>query len=682
MKKTFFIDSDEEIISVIGHLRKSSEVENDFVFPKRSLVLQSAISLRLLQREAEKQRKKISIISQDEPGRQLAERVGIPTKDYASEIGTLRQEQQSSLLRPSSPQGSPSPSLRPSQNMIDGKRVNPLIPEANRIGSDSFSSDIPTDMIEHQHSNPSEGEMPPLHERGPKRSTFPPQETGTSGQRLRIRDMTPRYQTMLNSQRKTPQPSSESSSALERIEDRPKQTQNALQEDRSAQSDRGYASHDPAGRNQKLQKFFQNKPVSAEHPISLRNAPGMQREDIPQKSRLPDIRSNTSRSTSKTMAYVFGSSLLLAGVGAAIYFLVPKATVTVVPHDISRNIEAKYDGRTIAPIGDSDSSVVPVRKIEKTYTVKVTANTTGKSSSGNQKARGTIVISNEYSSDSQPLISTTRFETSEGKIFRLAESITVPGMTLQGGKREPGVIEAVVIADEAGDSYNIAPSTFTIPGFKGSSKFDKFHAKSTKDFTGGGDGNEGISNITKEDIDKALQKLKESSKEEFIASVKQELLPEERIIEEAVEISDDDSPALPLIGSIGTSFDVEEQFSGKVFVVSEKALEEKLSQKGQPEIQGVTFDVTGATLSFENVIPHYDENSLEFTVRATLLLESVIMKDALREELLGQNEEGIKTVLEKHPEIKKIEVNFNPEFLFRTIPNSTSRVSIVLKSDH
>ena len=63
MAQTFFIDSDEEIISVIGYLRKSPEIENCFVFPKRSIVLQSAVNLRLFQREAEKQGKRIIIIS-------------------------------------------------------------------------------------------------------------------------------------------------------------------------------------------------------------------------------------------------------------------------------------------------------------------------------------------------------------------------------------------------------------------------------------------------------------------------------------------------------------------------------------------------------------------------------------------------------------------------------------------
>ena len=54
MPQTFYIENDEEIISVIGRLRRSSDGENYFIFPKRSLVLQSIINLKLLQREAEK----------------------------------------------------------------------------------------------------------------------------------------------------------------------------------------------------------------------------------------------------------------------------------------------------------------------------------------------------------------------------------------------------------------------------------------------------------------------------------------------------------------------------------------------------------------------------------------------------------------------------------------------------
>lgn len=68
--------------------------------------------------------------------------------------------------------------------------------------------------------------------------------------------------------------------------------------------------------------------------------------------------------------------------------------------------------------------------------------------------------------------------------------------------------------------------------------------------------------------------------------------------------------------------------------------------------------------------------SCSFPVQATLTLISVIDTDAEWRDLLGQDETGIKTVLEKHPEIRKIEVEFSPEFLFQVVPTRESRVSV------
>lgn len=661
MAQTFFIDSDEEIISVIGHLRTSSEPENYFVFPKRSLVLQSAVNLRLFQREAEKQGKKIIIVSQDEAGRQLAERVGIPTKDYASEIGALRQESQS-VSSPTSPQTLPAQANTLQNRSADQERViHPLAPTSNHIGSDSFSPEIDTTQ--------------PVAPQKSLVQTIRPDMTRTQAplQRLKIRDMSPQYQTTLNSMRDTvPRGTTTVAAPSSTLSDQRGSEKQVMRQTRVPVQETPGLHQDTGARNAKLERFFQRD-------TSDQGSPAFRPTQKSQPSSLP---ARTSQISSwKTFTFIFGALFLLALGGVAVYFLVPKATVIITPHEISRDVTAQYEGRTIAPIGDNHQEVVPVRKIEKTYSTKLSAEATGQASGGNQKSRGTIVISNEYSSDSQPLISTTRFETPDGKIFRLAESVTVPGMTIQNGKREPGRVEAIVIADVAGEAYNIAPTTFTVPGFQGSPKYTTFHAQSTKNFTGGGAGDNGMASITKEDINKSLQKLKEASKEEFLQALKQDLLPDERLIEDSLEIDERVTPSLPLIGSLGTSFDIEGEYTGKAFVVSEQALKEKLAAKNPPELEGVSFRVTDTTLTFTNVIPHYDENSVDFSVQATLSLESVIMQDALREELLGQNEEGIKIVLERHSEIKKIEVNFSPEFLFRSIPNSTKRVHIILEQE-
>ncbi len=84
-----------------------------------------------------------------------------------------------------------------------------------------------------------------------------------------------------------------------------------------------------------------------------------------------------------------------------------------------------------------------------------------------QKARGMITIYNDYSAKPQELIATTRFETPDGKIFRIVNNVTVPGETKgANGQLAPASITAPIVADQAGPAYDIGPvPKLTIPGF-------------------------------------------------------------------------------------------------------------------------------------------------------------------------------------------------------------------------
>ena len=86
------------------------------------------------------------------------------------------------------------------------------------------------------------------------------------------------------------------------------------------------------------------------------------------------------------------------------------------------------------------------------------------------KAHGTMRIYNNYSTAAQTLVATTRFISNEGKLFRTKERVVIPGGYYEGGKLAAGFIDIEVIADQPGEDYNIDPSTFSIPGFVGTSK--------------------------------------------------------------------------------------------------------------------------------------------------------------------------------------------------------------------
>ena len=102
-----------------------------------------------------------------------------------------------------------------------------------------------------------------------------------------------------------------------------------------------------------------------------------------------------------------------------------------------------------------------------------------------ERAEGAIIVYNAYSAAPQRLIKNTRFTTEDGKIFRAKDSVVVPGTTIENGKVIPGSVEALVVADEPGEAYNMGLSDFTIPGFKGDPRYDKFYARGKTEMTGG-----------------------------------------------------------------------------------------------------------------------------------------------------------------------------------------------------
>lgn len=99
-----------------------------------------------------------------------------------------------------------------------------------------------------------------------------------------------------------------------------------------------------------------------------------------------------------------------------------------------------------------------------------------------ERASGRITIFNAYSETPQRLIKNTRFESPDGLIYRIRESVEVPGMK---GANAPGQVEVAVFAEEPGEKYNKASTEFTIPGFEGLPQEGKVYARSVGDLTGG-----------------------------------------------------------------------------------------------------------------------------------------------------------------------------------------------------
>jgi len=110
-----YLESDEEITSIIDKIKANSSGKLAVVIPKNSTILQSLVNLKLLAREAKSSGKEITLISTNKIAAKLASQVGLSV--YPS-LGTLGQ--------PSANSDIPSPEV---VTLPDGTKVNRYNPD-------------------------------------------------------------------------------------------------------------------------------------------------------------------------------------------------------------------------------------------------------------------------------------------------------------------------------------------------------------------------------------------------------------------------------------------------------------------------------------------------------------------------------------------------------------------------
>lgn len=100
-----------------------------------------------------------------------------------------------------------------------------------------------------------------------------------------------------------------------------------------------------------------------------------------------------------------------------------------------------------------------------------------------EKASGSVTVYNNYSATGVKLVKSTRFQTPDGLVFRVPADVVVPGRS--GGA--PGRVSVTVIADQAGEKYNVAAGTrFSLPGLKSNAAmYSGVYATSNAAMTGG-----------------------------------------------------------------------------------------------------------------------------------------------------------------------------------------------------
>lgn len=284
-----------------------------------------------------------------------------------------------------------------------------------------------------------------------------------------------------------------------------------------------------------------------------------------------------------------------------------------------------------------------------------------------EKAKGTVIIYNAFSSDVQILSAQTRLESPHGKIYHLPKRVAVPGAKIINGKIEPQGVEVLVFADQTGEDYNIGPGRFTIPGLKGSAKYEGFYAVSNAGMTGGFSG---MAKVVSEDD---IRRLKDKIQKDLIQNLEKDF--EQKVLSGFLaptggkQLSFGQESYFPKEGERADSLVMETEAKLTGFLISEKELEALLT-KIYSENEKIA-NLKKLSLAAKN--PDFEKGTFDLFIKGKIQFVSNINTEKLIKELAGKNHQNITAIFRKYPEIEKAEIIFRPSFL-RIMPLNPKKI--------
>lgn len=375
---------------------------------------------------------------------------------------------------------------------------------------------------------------------------------------------------------------------------------------------------------------------------------------------------------------VFALVILLAAFVLLSQFVFNKADVQIYPtiQDASTTANISVDTSKLAT--DISAVTIPGQSFEEETTVSQSFNSTGKSDSG-QKATGIIRIYNNYSTKPQILVATTRLVSSSGKLFRTTKMITVPGEAYVNGKLQQGYIDVAVVAAEAGDSYNIGPDTFSIPGFAGTAKYTSFYGKSFSAMTGGSLGQ--VSLVTSDDITNAKNAVTASAESKGEADLKSKISSDFTVLDNAINYDVLSATSSAAAGDEAESFTY--QVTVKTAVIAfRKSDMEYLSNELLTSQLAQGEEIKDGSLQSSCIANSVDQNGGKLALSCNLSAQSYlgINENELAGQLAGTSLTKAQQILSALPMVDKAQIKSWP-FWANGIPKDVSKVKVELMLD-
>lgn len=298
---------------------------------------------------------------------------------------------------------------------------------------------------------------------------------------------------------------------------------------------------------------------------------------------------------------------------------------------------------------DEEGYRVPVSEETVTESIEKTFEATGTSDDGT-RARATIEVKNDSSVD-QPLVSNTRFRTEGGLQYRTTSRITVPAN---------GSTEVEVVADEAGETYNIEPQDLEIPGLEGTGRFDQVYGVVSQDIESGTSGDRRF--VTEEDIAQAKQSLEKEVKKQLES--KEIIINEER--KKMVDVGDEETTISfskePKVNEEIDEFSLSATAEQSRWVFDEEHIKRLIDENIDTTFMDNKYLSDEVTVGFGEPIEGEFPQEVLIRVFSEYALLDNLQADEVAKDLTGKSVEYTEEYLNKYDSVDSYEVTRSPQY--------------------
>ena len=396
-------------------------------------------------------------------------------------------------------------------------------------------------------------------------------------------------------------------------------------------------------------------------------------EDTDQDEKIPVVNGQKRGRTHVIIGFAIVA--LIIGGALTISIMTGGATVTIHPKMREMNVNAEFTAYTEKKPGELSYEILTLDAGGERQVKASGQSTTTK------QATGEIEIS-KATPGTQRLIKNTRFQTDSGLIFRVQESVIIPGAGKDAsGKLVPGSIRAQVFADEAGDKYNVPAGTkFSVPGFKEGGDTELFNAISAANgqaFIDGFSGQKFV--INDAELATAKQSLELELRNSLLEKVKAERPADFTTFDSAIAITYTELPPTQYGDNLVT---LKEQATLQVPLFKNTDFAAFIAKavitgyEDEPvridNLQNLTFAYTDATTSRSNIA---NLASLTFKITGVPKLVWTFDGEKMKTELLGKEKTAFNSVLKGYTGIERGEVEVRP-FWKRSFPTNIKDITI------